>query len=135
MNGLFYCKESSENTTFYLLRFYENGYVLFKKVTTDKKDYLEKQLKTFSMNGHIVNGEPEFTFCGAYQEYNDKITFKVENEITNPSDTWVQKDVLSFSGTINSETELTLKQISKRTNYELTNNYLKTNEQELLNGL
>lgn len=135
MTGLFYHKDIAEHTTFSLLRFYENGYVIFKKITGTDKKYLAKELKTFSMNGHIVNGEVEYTFCGAFETFENRISFKVENEIRNPSDSWAQKDVLSFKGTMNSETELILKQTSKRTTFETENKYLKTTDEELLNEL
>ncbi|ASS49500.1 MAG: hypothetical protein A3D31_02715 [Candidatus Fluviicola riflensis] len=135
MNGLFYHKEIAEYTTLSLLRFYENGYVIFKKITGDK-EYFAKELKKFSMTGHVVNGEPEYTFCGAFEDFGSgTISFKVENEILDPSNTWSQKDVLSFKGTINDETTLLLKQTSKRTGFEIENNYLKTTDEDLLNEL
>ncbi|MES2588422.1 MAG: hypothetical protein V4622_05525 [Bacteroidota bacterium] len=138
MNGLFYHNEikvDSTSTTLSLLRFYENGYVIFKKITGDK-EYFAKQLKTFSMTGHVVNGEPEYTFCGAFEDFeNDTISFKVENEIHDPSNTWAVKDLLSFKGKVVSETELLLKSVSKATKFELENKYLKTTDQDLLNEL
>lgn len=135
MNGLFYHKEVAENTTFSVLRFYENGYVIFKKITGDEKAYVTKELKAFSMNGHVVNGAPEYTFCGAFDVYGESISFKVENEVSDPSNSWVEKDVLSFKGSVISETELLLKHISKRRQFEIENTYLKTTDQDLLNEL
>ena len=53
------------------------------------------------MTGHTVNGEPEYTFCGAFEDFgNDIISFKVENEIPDPSNTWAEKDLLSFRGKV-----------------------------------
>lgn len=138
MTGLFYhneMKEGSTSTTLSLLRFYENGYVIFKKITGDKA-YFAKELKTFSMTGHEVNGEPEYTFCGAFEYFgNGTISFKVENQVSDPSNTWVEKDLLTFKGSVINETELILKQVSKRTNFEVENKYLKTTDQDLLNEL
>lgn len=134
MNGLFYNKVVAEYTTLNLLRFYDNGYVIFKTVAGDKA-YITKELKLFSMNGHIVNGEPEYTFCGAFEVFSNIIKFKIENEINGTSNGWAQKDVLSFKGTMTSETELDLKQISKRTKFEIVRKYLKTTDQDLLNEL
>ncbi|HRG58013.1 MAG TPA: hypothetical protein PK323_03595 [Bacteroidia bacterium] len=135
MKGLYYNIEVAENTTISLLRFYENGYVIYKKIVGNKKDYIARELKMFSMNGHIVNGEREYTYCGAF-EYNDnKISFKIENEIINSSNSWVQKDVLSFKGSIINDHELLLKSVSKRTKLETENSYLKITEQELLDKL
>lgn len=135
MKGLFYHIDLADNCTLSLLRFYENGYVIYKKITGNKKDYFAKELKTFSMNGHMVNGAPEFTFCGAFDYGENTISFKIENEIPDSSDTWVQKDVLSFKGKIISEDELFLKSVSKRTKFETENTYLKITEQELLDKL
>ncbi len=138
MNGLFYhneIKADSTSTTLSLLRFYENGYVIFKKITGDK-EYFAKELKKFSMTGHVVNGEPEYIFCGAFEDFgNDTISFKVENEIRDPSNSWAVKDLLSFKGKIISETELLLKSVSKATKFEVENKYLKTTDQDLLNEL
>lgn len=138
MNGLFYHNEikvGSTSTTLSLLRFYENGYVIFKKITGDR-EYFAKELKRFYMTGHVVNGEPEYTFCGAFEDFgNGTISFKVENEIRDPSNTWVEKDLLSFNGKVISETELILKYVSKLTKFEVENKYLKTTDQSLLNEL
>lgn len=138
MEGLFYhneIRDGSTSTTLSLLRFYENGYVIFQKITGDK-EYFAKQLKKFSMTGHAVNGEPEYTFCGAFEDFgNGTISFKVENEILDPSNTWAEKDLLSFSGKVISETELALKSVSKRTKFEVELTYVKTTDQDLLNQL
>lgn len=138
MDGLFYhneMKEGSTSATLSLLRFYANGYVIFKKITGDK-EYFTKELKKFSMTGHAVNGEPEYTFCGAFGDFgNDTISFKVENEIPNPANTWAEKDLLSFKGKVISETELILKSVSKRTKFEVELTYLKTTDQDLLKEL
>lgn len=138
MNGLFYHNEikvGSTSKTLSLLRFYENGYVIFKKITGDKV-YFAKELKRFSMTGHVVNGEPEYTFCGAFEDYgNGTISFKVENEVSDPSNTWAAKDLLSFKGKVISETELILSCVSKLTKFEVENRYLKTTDQDLLNEL
>ncbi len=138
MDGLFYhneMKDGSTSTTLSLLRFYENGYVIFQKITGDK-EYFAKKLKRFSMTGHAVNGEPEYTFCGAFEDFgNETISFKVENEILDSSNTWAEKDLLSFKGKVISETELILRSVSKRTKFEVELTYLKTTDQDLLNEL
>lgn len=135
MNGLFYHKEikaGSTSSTLSLLRFYENGYVIFRKITGDK-EYFAKVLKSFTMTGHVVNGEAEYTFCGAFEDFGTgNISFKVENEMRDSSNTWAQKDILSFKGKVISETELILKHVSKLTKFEVENNYLKTTDQDLL---
>lgn len=138
MNGLFYhneIKAGSTSTTLSLLRFYENGYVIFRKITGDK-EYFARVLKSFTMTGYVVNGEPEYTFCGACQDFGTgTISFKVENEIRDIGNTWVEKDILSFKGKVISETELILKYVSKLTKFEVENNYLKTTDQDLLNEI
>jgi len=135
MTGLFYhheIKADSAPATLRLLRFYENGYVIFKKITGDKA-YFAKELRRFSMTGHVVNGEPEYTFCGSFEVYGNSISFKIENEIHDPSNTWAVKDILSFKGTVINESALMLKSISKHTKFEDENKYLKTTDQDLLN--
>jgi hypothetical protein len=136
MEGLFYCKTNDEKyTTVHLLKFYENsGYVIAKSVTGDNFHYFAKELKIFSMDGHIVKGEPEFTFCGAYNQTGDALSFKVENEISDSSDTWAQKDILSFKGSLNGP-ELHLTQISKRTKLEIQRIYFKGTEEEILKNI
>jgi hypothetical protein len=136
MQGLYYAIEQSEYMTLHLLRFYnESSYVIFKSIKGDKADYFRKELSRFKMEGHVVKGEPEFTFCGAFDESGDKLWFKVENEITNPSDSWVQKDVISFTGSILNENELELKQVSKRSGLETSRVYLGINDEQLLEKL
>lgn len=133
MQGLFYCKTSDgKYITFHLLRFYENGYVIAKSVTGDSLPYFTKELKSFRMDGHEVKGEPEFTYCGAWNSSGNQLSFKIENEIRDSSDTWAQKDILSFRGTISNENELVLKQVSKRTKMETERIYLKSTDEELL---
>jgi hypothetical protein len=132
MNGLFYQKEVAEYTTYHLLRFYENGNVIYKKVTGDDKAYLTKELKSFRMVGFDVKGEPEFTFCGSFEDYGDVISCKVENQIMDASDTWAEKDVLSFRGKFNEKGELELKKISKRTKFEVDLKFLATTDEALI---
>ncbi len=132
MNGLFYQKEVAEYTTYHLLRFYENGYVIYKKVTGSDKAYLSRELKSFAMVGHDVKGEPEFTFCGSFEDYGDVISCKVENQIMDSSDTWAEKDVLSFRGKFNENGELELKKISKRTKFEVDIKFLPTIDEVLM---
>jgi hypothetical protein len=132
MIGLFYHAHETDQNAISLLRFYENGYVIYKKINGNTKEYISRQLRLFSMDGHVVKGEPEFTFCGAYEFSSSSISFKIENEITNPSDSWVQKDVLSFKGSIINENELFLKSVSKRTKFETENTYKKITDQALL---
>lgn len=135
MNGLFYCNEVADSTTLHLLRFYDNGYVIYKKVTGNSKDYLKKELKFFAMNGHTIVGQPEFTFCGAYDENGTTIKFKVENEIPDPSNSWAEKDILTFKGTFDNENTLLIKQSSKRRLTEIEKIYIKTNDTDLLNQM
>jgi hypothetical protein len=132
MIGLFYHAHETDQNAISLLRFYENGYVIYKKINGNTKEYISRQLRLFSMDGHVVKGEPEFTFCGAYEFSSSSKSFKIENEITNPSDSWVQKDVLSFKGSIINENELLLKSVSKRTKFETENTYKKITDQALL---
>lgn len=133
MQKLYCAVEKGEYTTLHLLRFYDvSHYVIFKSVAGDKADYFRKQILNFKMEGHRVKGEPEFTFCGAFHESGDKISFKVENEIPDPSDSWAQKDVISFKGAIVNENELELRQVSKRTGLEISRTYLKVTDEELM---
>lgn len=135
MEGLFVHREEAENTTLHLLRFYANDYVIYRSITGNKKDYVTKVIRKFSMTGHQVNGEPEFTFCGAYQEYGERLSFKVENELANASDTWAQKDVLSFKGVVKEDQELRLTRTSKRTQQQVEMVFSRTTDEALLNSL
>lgn len=132
MNGLFYQKEVAEYTHYHLLRFYENGYVIYKKVTGSDKVYLTKELKSFAMDGYDVKGEPEYTFCGSFEDYGDVISCKLENQIMDSSNTWVEKDVLSFRGKFNDLGELELKKISKRTKFEVDLKFSATTDEALM---
>jgi len=132
MQRLYYALERGEYITIHLLRFYdESQYVIAKSVTGDDPKYLKKELLNFKMEGHDVKGEPEYTFCGAFDDYGDSLSFKVENQVADPSNTWVEKDVLSFKGKIIEE-RLHLKQVSKRTQFETERVYQPTTEEELL---
>jgi hypothetical protein len=84
------------------------------------------------MEGHIVKGEPEFTFCGAFQQSGKSISFKIENEIADSSNTWAQKDVLTYKGAKNEVGSLILKILSKRTKLEIKRIYHKTTVEEIL---
>lgn len=133
MEGLYYAIEHGENTTLHLLRFYNDSqYVISKSIIGNDLKYFKRELLNFKMEGHVVKGEPEFTFCGAFSESGDAISFKVENELRDTSETWVHKDVLSFKGLITIENSLQLVQISKRTNIEIKRVYKQTSEEELL---
>lgn len=132
IQGLYSATEQGEYTTYHLLRFYaESQYVIFRSVG-DNPDHFRKELLNFKMEGHQVKGKPELTFCGAFQDYGDTVSFKVENEILDPSDSWTQKDVISFKGSVTNEIELELKQTSKRTGLEISRIYLKTTDEEIL---
>lgn len=134
MERLYYAIERGERIAIHLLRFYdESQYVIAKSVTVDEPKYLKKELLNFKMDGHEVKGEPEYTFCGAFDDYGDKLSFKVENQVADPSNTWVEKDVLSFKGKYVDES-LHLKLVSKRTQWETERVYLPTTEEELLNN-
>lgn len=133
MTGLYYHKVVGDYTTLSLLRFYENGYVIYTK-ETGEKGYFGKLLKRFSMDGHVVNGDSGTIFCGAYEIFNNRIVFKVENEILDTSDSWVVKDVISFRGELSSE-EMLLKQSSKRNPSETEMLFAKTEDAKLLEEL
>lgn len=135
MNGLFFQKETGEYTSFHLLRFYDNGYVLYKKVTGTDSKFLSRELRTFSMNGMEVNGQPEYTFCGAYNESGDSLSFKVENEILNPAETWTYKDILSFKGTLHEDHTLTVTKTSKHTGNAQEHTFTRISDQEFLQSL
>jgi hypothetical protein len=47
------------------------------------------------------------------------------------SDTWAEKDVLSFRGKFNENGELVLKKISKRTKFEVDLKFLATTDEAL----
>jgi hypothetical protein len=123
MEGLFYCFASESYPTFHLLRFYENGYVLAKSIQGESIGDVAKELKRFALSGHRLIGEPELVYWGAYAENGDRLSFKIENELTDPSDTWSQYDLLTFKGTIVSPDELQLDMHSKRTQQTTERNY------------
>lgn len=133
MEGLFYQLEKSDALTLHLLKFYnDSNAVIAKKVTGSKLEYFKKELHNFELNGFTVKGEPEFTFWGAFTESSQTISFKVENEIADTSNTWVQKDILSFNGKILSNGDLNLTQVSKRTGYSSERIYMQANDEQLL---
>jgi len=115
MEGLFYCYTAESYPTFHLLRFYENGYALAKSIQGERIADVAKELKRFALDGHRLIGEPESIYWGAYSENGERLSFKIENELPNPSDTWAQYDLLTFKGTIVSAEELQLEIHSKRT--------------------
>lgn len=137
MEKLFCCSSTDgKYITLQLLKFYaESGYVMYKSITGDLPQYFSKELKNFRMEGHLLKDLPEFTFLGAYSESGDKMIFKVENEITDTSDSYAQKDVLTFKGTMISENEIHLTKTSKRTNFSSDGVYLKMTDAEVLNLL
>lgn len=102
MEGLFYCYDDSSHPTYHLLRFYpeDNNYVLAKELNYEVIPDVNAVLKKFAMNGFELIGEKEFIYVGAYSEYDDSLKFKIENEISNPADTWVEYDLLTFKGKI-----------------------------------
>ena len=133
MQGLYYSIERNEYTKLHLLRFYnESQYVIAKSITGDDPLYVKKELSNFKMEGHDVKGEPEYTFCGAFDDYGESVSFKVENEIRDSSNSWAHKDILSFKGTQNPEGDLALTQISKRTKLEVKRIYHKTTDEEVM---
>lgn len=136
MEGLFYAIEREEYTKIHLLRFYENSeYVIAKTVTGNDQNYIKKELKNFRMEGFDVIGEPEYTFCGAFMDSGSSISFKVENQLADSSESWVYKDVLTFKGSILDENTLLLKQISKRTSFEVERTYKRASEEEILSEI
>ena len=136
MEGLFYAIEREEYTKIHLLRFYENSeYVIAKTVTGNDQNYIKKELKNFRMEGFDVIGEPEYTFCGAFMDSGSSISFKVENQLADSSESWVYKDVLTFKGSILDENTLQLKQISKRTGFEVERTYKRASEEEILSEI
>lgn len=133
MEGLFYCYENTGTPTFHLLRFYpESGYVLSKELNYEQIDDVEKMLKKFGLNGHILIGEPEFIYWGAFSEYDDKLKFKVENEIMNPGDTWVEYDLRSFVGKIISNDELQFEITSKHRLWTKNRTYKRVTGNQLI---
>jgi hypothetical protein len=132
MNGLFYQKEVAEYTAYHFLRFYENGYVIYKKVTGDDKAYLTRELKSFVMVGHDVKGAPEFTFCGSFDDFGDIISCRVENQIMDSTDTWAEKDLYNFRGKFNENGELEMKKVSKMRGYEEHLKFLPTTDEVLM---
>ncbi|MFM9984324.1 MAG: hypothetical protein ACKVOK_03780 [Flavobacteriales bacterium] len=133
MQGLYYAIERGEYTKLHLLRFYnESQYVIAKSITGDDPLYIRRELANFKMEGHVVKGEPEYTFCGAFDENGERVSFKVENEIRDSSNSWAHKDVLSFKGTQNTEGDLALTQVSKRTKLEVKRTYHKTTDEEVM---
>lgn len=132
MQGLYYSKDQGETPKFHFLRFYQNQYVIYKSITGDNPDYLTKELKSFAIDGMMVKAQPEYTFCGAYQTDGTTLKFAVENEIFDPSDSWVQKDILRFKGKVISESELELSQVSERTKIEATRRYFKVSDEEFI---
>lgn len=135
MQGLYYAKDQVEASKFHFLRFYENQYVIYKSVTGDNATYLTKELKSFAMDGMRIKAQPEYTFCGAYQTDGTTLKFAVENEIFDPSDSWVQKDLLRFNGKVISELELELNQLSERTKIETKRTYFKISDEQFINEL
>lgn len=135
MPRLYYAIERGERINVHLLRFYdESQYVIAKSVTGDDPKYLKKELLNFKMDGHEVKGEPEYTFCGAFDDYGDTLSFKVENQVADPSNTWVAHDVLSFKGKYHDE-NLHFRIVSKRTHLETERVYQPTTEEELLKSI
>lgn len=133
MDGLYYCLEKNEHSTLYLIRFYnESNYVITKKITGSKIDYIKKELANFRMEGLSVKGAPEYTFCGAFDESPSSISFKVENEITDYSESWVNKDVITFKGKINPDGSIFCKQTHKRNGYSFDCTYTKTSDELLI---
>ena len=86
------------------------------------------------MVGFDVKGEPEFTFCGSFEDYGDIISCKVENQMMDSTDTWAEKDVLSFRGKFNVKGELELKKISKRTKFEVDLKFSPTTDEALMSA-
>jgi hypothetical protein len=123
MEGLFYCFGQESSPTFHLLRFYENGYVLAKAIQGESIEDVARELKRFALDGHRLIGEAELIYMGAYSDNGDRLSFKIENELRDPSDTWSQYDLLTFKGTIVSADELQLEMHSKRTQQSVSRNY------------
>ncbi|MES2555277.1 MAG: hypothetical protein V4604_03950 [Bacteroidota bacterium] len=135
MQRLYCAIERGEHINVHLLRFYdESQYVIAKSITGNDHTYLKKQLLNFKMEGHEVKGEPEYTFCGAFDDSGNTLSFKVENQIADPSNTWVAHDILSFKGRYQDES-LHFKIVSKRTQLEIERVYQPTTEEELLKSI
>lgn len=102
MEGLFYSYDNSSSPTYHLLRFYpeDNNYVLAKELNYEVIPDVNAVLKKFALDGFRLIGEPEFIYYGAYSENGDSLKFKIENEINNPADSWVEYDLLTFTGKI-----------------------------------
>ena len=134
MEGLFYCLEKTDYLSIHLIRFYyDTNYVIYKKITGTRTDYFKKEIAHFKIEGISVKADPAHTFIGAFNESMNSISFKVENEINDTSESDLQHDILSFSGKIIDHHKLILNQLSKRTKYSVEREYLKTSDEEVLN--
>ena len=107
MEGVFYSIEKGDNPQIHLLRFFpESEYVIAKTIFSSTIEDLAKELKRFDVKNHQVLGEPDRIFVGAFLEGRNGISFKIENQISNPGDSWTQYDLLTGKGTVVSENEL-----------------------------
>jgi hypothetical protein len=133
MEGLFYCFESAAGyPVFQLLRFYpESEYVIATSIHGERIDDVSKVLKRFAMDGHKIVGDPALIYCGAFSDSGDRLQFKIENELADPSDTWSEYDLLTFKGTVVSENELQLEVSSKQKKWVRERTYLRVAGNEL----
>lgn len=69
--------------------------------------------------------DAEFTYIGAFLISSNRVSFKIENEIKNPGDSWTEYDLLTCKGTIVSEKEIRLTVTSKTRKTTTERTYLK----------
>lgn len=130
---LYYAIEETDYLNLYLLKFYEEeGSVLFKKASGKDANYLKKEILNFKKEGFTVFGEPEYTYWGAYLESAKKVSFKVENEVSNSSDSWATHEVLQFKGEYQENDTLQINQKNPRVHFESDRLYTKTTESDLI---
>ena len=124
MKGIYYSYENTSSPRIHLLRFYEMmEIVIAKTVWAPRIDDLDKELKQFGYEGMDVIGPADEVFAGAFWEGNGTVSFKVENYVANPADTWTSYDLLTFKGKVISENELRFKVTSKATKATVSRTY------------
>jgi hypothetical protein len=131
--NLYYALEETDSFNLYLIKFYvEENAVLFKKVPGGDANYLKKEILNFKKEGFTVFGQPEYTYWGAYLESAKKVSFKVENEVSNSSDSWATHEVLEFKGTFEENDTIQMNQKNPHVYFESNRLYTKTTESDLI---
>lgn len=131
--NLYYAIEETDSFNLYLIKFYvDEDVVLFKKAPGDDANYLKKEILNFKKEGFTVFGQPEYTYWGAYLESAKNVSFKVENEVSNSSDSWATQEVLQFKGEYQENDTLQINQKNPRVHFESNRLYTKTTESDLI---